>query len=331
MILYKKILNELIKINFFFNFFQNLNKDFKILYYHGVKNDDEYNRISGPNKHLFVKKSEFIKQMDFLKNNRYNVISIDDLFKSKFKPRKKTIVITFDDGYKDNLEVVYPILKEKNFPFTIYIITTILKNDPWVWWIEAWNQIEKNNAISYDKKIMKLENDNQKKNFFFNLKDKLKKLKIDEQKKLLKEIFDIKTLSNMKSIFLDNKDINFLLTDDLITIGSHTDEHLSLKHFDENIVWKQIEKSKKFLETNFNFPVKHFSFPYGQREDINFKEDLILEKNDYLTGVTTLEYSYKKFNRFYLNRCSIGPYVDIIDFQRKILGIDSFFKKFFFR
>ena len=71
--------------------------------------------MSGPNKHLFIKKSEFIKQMEYLENANYNVISIDDLYNLDFKPPKNSIIITFDDGYKDNLDIVYPILKKLSF------------------------------------------------------------------------------------------------------------------------------------------------------------------------------------------------------------------------
>ena len=93
----------------------------------------------------------------------------------------------------------------------------------------------------------------------------------------------------------------------------------------------QIKKNKNFLEEKFKISVRHFSFPYGQNEDINFYEDQILKRQNFFTGVTTLEYTYKKFNKYYLSRCSIGPYININDFNRKILGVDRFFKKLFFK
>ena len=49
--------------------------------------------MSGPNKHLFIKKSEFIKQMEYLENANYNVISIDDLYNTDFKPPKIQLLL----------------------------------------------------------------------------------------------------------------------------------------------------------------------------------------------------------------------------------------------
>ena len=54
-------------------------------------------------------------------------------------------------------------------------------------------------------------------------------MNLHEQKDLIKKIFNFKKLSDMQSIFLDKKDIELLINDDLVTIGSHTDDHLSLK------------------------------------------------------------------------------------------------------
>ena len=52
-------------------------------------------------------------------------------------------------------------------------------------------------------------------------------MNLHEQKDLIKKIFNFKKLSDMQSIFLDKKDIELLINDDLVTIGSHTDDHLS--------------------------------------------------------------------------------------------------------
>ena len=86
MILYKNLLNKLIKFNFINELIQKVNPKFTILYYHGIKNDNDFEKLSGPNKHLFVKKTKFIEQMNYLKK-KINVIS-DELYRLDFKPLK---------------------------------------------------------------------------------------------------------------------------------------------------------------------------------------------------------------------------------------------------
>ncbi|MDD5045002.1 MAG: polysaccharide deacetylase family protein [Candidatus Omnitrophica bacterium] len=74
---------------------------------------------------LTVSMAAFERQMCFLKKHRYNVISLDELarmIKEKKRPPFKTIVLTFDDGYKDNYTLAYPILKKYNLKATIFVI-----------------------------------------------------------------------------------------------------------------------------------------------------------------------------------------------------------------
>ena len=122
MTIHKRLINQLINIESVSNCFKFFRKKYIILYYHGVVDDQDIKNLDGPNKHLFISKSHFISQMSFLKKNNIDVISMDDLYSLDFKPTKFLVVLRFDDGYKDNLNVVYPILKEKNYLFIIYLV-----------------------------------------------------------------------------------------------------------------------------------------------------------------------------------------------------------------
>ena len=97
-----------------------------ILMYHSIPKDKNSYGYS-------TYKGEFERQITFLKQY-YNVISIDDTYEYLYNNKKMNgdkpfAVITFDDGYKDNKEVAYPILKECSFPFTIFITTDFIEND----------------------------------------------------------------------------------------------------------------------------------------------------------------------------------------------------------
>ena len=331
MTFYKIFINRLINIRLVSNIFKYFRKKYVILYYHGVVDDQDNDKLDGPNKHLFIPKSKFISQMSFLMRNNINVISMDDLYRSNFKALKFSVVLSFDDGYKDNLNIVYPILKEKNYPFIVYLIPKILKEEPWVWWLELWSLLKERNVISIKNKKVNINTFKSKIKIFIKIKKMIKLLKIEDQKKLISKIFNISKRKNMNSYFLNKSEIFSLIKDNLVTIGSHTQDHLSLKKFDKKIVFEQIEKSKEYLEKTFNRPIKHFSYPYGQSEDIAFYEHKILSSLGFQTGVTTLDYSFKRFNQYYLNRCSIGPNVEEDDFKRKLLGIDRLLRKIFLR
>jgi peptidoglycan/xylan/chitin deacetylase (PgdA/CDA1 family) len=97
-----------------------------------------YHRFGYENNTLFVTPENFSKQMGYLERRSYRVISLTELAEgiksNKIFPHN-TVVITIDDGYKDNFIYAYPILKKHNFPATIFIIPSRIgkKNDFMNW------------------------------------------------------------------------------------------------------------------------------------------------------------------------------------------------------
>jgi len=90
-----------------------------ILMYHSV------NPQAKSQNRLEISPEAFSRQMYFLKSHGYNVVPLESLgvlIKEHKKIPAKTIVITFDDGYKDNYTYAFPILKKYNFPATLFII-----------------------------------------------------------------------------------------------------------------------------------------------------------------------------------------------------------------
>jgi peptidoglycan/xylan/chitin deacetylase (PgdA/CDA1 family) len=74
---------------------------------------------------LQVSPEVFRKQMRFLREHRYNIVTLEvvaDLLKNNKRIPPKTVAITFDDGYRDNYIYAYPIIKEYKIPVTIFII-----------------------------------------------------------------------------------------------------------------------------------------------------------------------------------------------------------------
>jgi len=109
-----------------------------ILMYHHVKNCDE--NCDDIEKGLSVSPEDFDAQMKYLSDNGYETINLSDLF---YKSDKKQVVLTFDDGYTDNIDEAMPILNKYGFKATLFIISDMVGNDRYM----NWDQIKtlKNN------------------------------------------------------------------------------------------------------------------------------------------------------------------------------------------
>jgi peptidoglycan/xylan/chitin deacetylase (PgdA/CDA1 family) len=96
-----------------------------ILVYHSI---DEYNGLGA--KELYVTPENFEKQMIYLKNNGYTLLTFErwqDIYKVN-----KPIFITFDDGYKNNLNAFKIFQKIKDVRFqpvgTLFVISDYVGN-----------------------------------------------------------------------------------------------------------------------------------------------------------------------------------------------------------
>lgn len=94
-------------------------KEIPVLMYHKfgkVKENDSY-----------TTEKEFRKHLRILKFLGYKTITFKDLEKISLNNRfkEKYIIITSDDGYKNNYEIMFPVLKEFNAKATIYLVSEL--------------------------------------------------------------------------------------------------------------------------------------------------------------------------------------------------------------
>jgi peptidoglycan/xylan/chitin deacetylase (PgdA/CDA1 family) len=88
-----------------------------ILMYHSVDDDSAA---------ACVRPHRFEEQLSYLSRSGYEAVDLDavyDYLTQGASISSKPIVITFDDGYRDNLENAYPILKKYGMCATIYLVT----------------------------------------------------------------------------------------------------------------------------------------------------------------------------------------------------------------
>ena len=92
-----------------------------VLEYHSISSDK--------NDPICIPIKKFKEQMKYLKDNGYYTITLTNLYEylmNKTPIPKKSVVLTFDDGYEDNYTAMFPVLKEYNFKATIFVITSLI-------------------------------------------------------------------------------------------------------------------------------------------------------------------------------------------------------------
>lgn len=113
-----------------------------ILMYHSIGYDTDTS--------LHVSPDNFHKQVKYLVDKGYNVIPLEKLIKG-IKNKKKfphnTVVITFDDGYRNNFTEAFPILAKYKLPATIFIVSGYVGRKDYVTWEQV--RLMADNGISF--------------------------------------------------------------------------------------------------------------------------------------------------------------------------------------
>ena len=72
-------------------------------------------------------KDEFEKHMSYAKDKKS--FKMEEVEKLNFRLPENSMLVTFDDGYKNTYTVAYPILKKYNIKATIFLNTKYINND----------------------------------------------------------------------------------------------------------------------------------------------------------------------------------------------------------
>ena len=96
-----------------------------------------YHQVSAADEIYSVTAAQFEEQMNYLHENGYTSIhlqQLNDSFEGKFILPDKPIVITFDDGYEDNLLAALPIMEKYDMQSTIFIATSLVGTPDYLSW-----------------------------------------------------------------------------------------------------------------------------------------------------------------------------------------------------
>lgn len=295
-------------ISYLFTPFRYVQKSFSkkkvILCYHSI-HDDKNRRAKGyVGFRNSISVEEFRKQIAWLKKF-VEFSSIDKMLSSDSK-EKWEVGITFDDGYRNNLTLAYPILKEFNIPFTIFVCSDFVKKNVLPWWdlIDFILENELNTEFHIDGRSFAINTDRYEKVVNLLLRSGLKKrnavvAKITEQLQYLPQ-----------GAFLNKEELLEISKDPLVTIGGHSKTHVNLKQCNSDELKKEIIEDREALaEIVGNFP-DHFALPFGKDD---FFDDQVVN--------TIKRAGYESFSTSNID-CLNGIKNDIVEIPRILIYND---------
>ena len=93
-------------------------------------------RSEGENRELEITPDFLEQTIETYRRQGQRFVPIDEACEIIVRSRTDHpfVCLTFDDGYQDNYDIAYPILKQMNVPFAIYVTTGFIDNRLPMWW-----------------------------------------------------------------------------------------------------------------------------------------------------------------------------------------------------
>jgi peptidoglycan/xylan/chitin deacetylase (PgdA/CDA1 family) len=230
----------------------------------------------------------------YFKRKNYDFIDLNALptwLETNRNTKKKFVIFTFDDGYKDNLQFAYPVFKKHNIPFTIYITCAMPEKRAIIWWYILEDLILKYDKIQYSFSVGSVNatcktQRAKEKTFIYirKLITMLDSMNLEQELKAFFSHFGFDIRDKRIEMGLTWEEIAELAKDPIVTIGAHTLNHYNLCNLTDEQSLHEIIDSKKMLETKLNIKIEHFSYPFGE---FRSREIEFVKQSNFLTATTT--------------------------------------------
>lgn len=266
-----------------------------ILMFHRVRpaSDDPFQ----PNRHLEIT-PEFLEEViGALVAEGIDIIPIDAVpYRLMTRGRRRRFVaLTFDDGYRDNLEHAWPVLQHFDVPFTIYVASSFAAGTGQLWWLALEKAIRRNMEIEVDlgegPQVFHCVTPQAKQDTFAQFATFFEKRRDEETlNRVIDELafgYGVDLTGQCREACMGWDELAMLAAEPLVTIGAHTVNHVSLARVDTTTLATEIVEGARAIKQNLGVDPVHFAYPYGSPADAGAREFSILSGLGFRTGVTT--------------------------------------------
>ncbi|NWJ51611.1 MAG: polysaccharide deacetylase family protein [Bacteroidetes bacterium] len=206
---------------------------------------------------------ELLKVIQRSKVHTYTFDEIYDLHLQHLPVKVDSCLLTFDDGYKDNYFIAFPLLKQYKIKATIFINTASIGHDPDYL---TWNQIQemyksglvdfelhshRHAAVFVDTKVVRTATED-------DLKDWNLQYLYRNELKLGDPIFKTRSAYSERAVKFEE---SFYHNRDLSAIRFETDDEAFIR------ISEDIDLNKGLIESNLKKAVHFFCWPWGHRSE----------------------------------------------------------------
>ena len=271
----------------------------------------------------------FERSIRWLRDAGWDIVTLDEALNCLHDcaQTRRFAVITFDDGYRDNITRALPILRREQVPFTTYIPTSAITRELYAWWLGLRELFRINDKVEIPFLGRTF--------FCADLPSKRAALSVatrwahDDFKRVsnFRDIFAnyrISLESLCDRYFINEDELRSLASERLATIGAHTVTHPALATLGDADVPGELADNRAYLQDHLNRDINHFAYPYGSPAACGQREARHALKAGFRTAVTTSHrplFTRDRLTPYTLPRIGIHPHSTVAHLNTETSGM----------
>jgi peptidoglycan/xylan/chitin deacetylase (PgdA/CDA1 family) len=293
----------------------------RILAYHRIGYQKEAHGQYDPSL-ISATPESFARQMQYLAEH-YHVLSLESLLgyvdsRAPLPPR--SVLITFDDAYRDFLDYAWPVLKHHRVPAVLFAPTGYLGGGRLFWWDLLHRAIFQSTVLGLSLPLegeWELCTEEQRTKAFEELKHRIQSYDNRRAMRLLKKVLQKLALPEpLDNPILSWEEIRYLDAQG-VYIAAHTQSHPILSRVSLEEAHLEVTRSQADLLAKLGHAWPVFAFPVGHMPHLRRDLVSILAASGFKMAVTMVEGHnlMPRSNPLLLKRVGMAPHLSMEEFR----------------
>ena len=230
----------------------------------------------------------------------FRVVSLGTLVEECARGTVKpySAAVTFDDGFHEVFTLAAPVLRRYGVPASFFVVSDFVEGRLWLWPDRFRYVFDRapRGRVEFSQRgsiyVLEIGKNQDRWRAEEQWIEYAGKLPVAEREELLEAIAEA---SGVKIPATPPKEFRSMTWDQLramaaegFDVGAHTRTHPILSHVDPEQLRAEVEGCKAQIEQHVGFPVRHFAYPNGRREDYTLEAVEAVSRAGYVAAVTTV-------------------------------------------
>lgn len=282
------------------------------------------------------------EHMQYLRRH-YRVMHLEEALEeiatgSQPLDRRAPVVMSFDDGYRDNYTHAFALAQELHIPMTVFLIPGYIESGKRFWWFESrylmqHTQVEK---VALDGKLFHLHAAGERQALEEAITTRIRHASsVAEREAFIEAMHEALAVPTALTAEEETTrpvtwaEVREMQESGWVSFGAHTMHHPILSYLtDEQELLREVQECHPALERQLQRPVRSFAYPVGQQQHIGEHVVQAVQEAGYDWALTTIDgFNHREGNPYLLRRIETDVSQHWLILAAETAGLWAFFAR----